>query len=394
MREGKKPGIRKRDEQIGILTFHCADNYGAMLQAYGLKTWLRGHGFDAGIVPYAPFYMIRRHWLIQLPDLRGKNLVRRVRGSIGQTWRNMQILPELLRQRKRMRDFRREELDVSGLPMRWIWQFRFRKYRVYIVGSDQVWNPAITFGLRRAYFGAVPGKREKVISYAASLGMPELLPEYQDEFARLVRNVDLISVREEDSAAFVEKMSAKQVYAMPDPALLLTKKQWEEAQAPCPLPDGFRYILYHATEARREMADYARELAAARGIKVIQICYRKGECIPGFQPILTAGPGEFLTYIHRAEYVVSNSFHGLAISIQFKKPFTAFTYSRSGIRIQELLKLSGLTDRFYNGDGAGIAQTPIPWDAVEANISRAAKRAEDFLCAGLKGFADREGRQG
>ena len=131
------------------------------------------------------------------------------------------------------------------------------------------------------------------------------------------------------------------------------------------------------------MADYARELAAARGIKVIQICYRKEECVQGFQPILTAGPGEFLTYIHQAEYVISNSFHGLAMSIQFKKPFTAFTHSRSGIRIQELLKLSGLTGRLYNGDGAGIAQTLIPWDAVEENISRAAKRAEEFLCAGL-----------
>ena len=26
---------------IGILTFHCADNYGAMLQAYGLKYFVK-----------------------------------------------------------------------------------------------------------------------------------------------------------------------------------------------------------------------------------------------------------------------------------------------------------------------------------------------------------------
>ena len=41
---------------IGIITFHCSDNYGAMLQAYGLKTYLRSQGILADIVPYEPFF--------------------------------------------------------------------------------------------------------------------------------------------------------------------------------------------------------------------------------------------------------------------------------------------------------------------------------------------------
>ncbi len=48
--------------EVGILTFHCSDNFGAMLQAYGLKRFLREHGVRADIVRYAPFYMTGRHW--------------------------------------------------------------------------------------------------------------------------------------------------------------------------------------------------------------------------------------------------------------------------------------------------------------------------------------------
>ena len=47
---------------VGILTFHCSDNYGAMLQAYGLKQCLRSHGVAADIVRYEPPFLTGRHW--------------------------------------------------------------------------------------------------------------------------------------------------------------------------------------------------------------------------------------------------------------------------------------------------------------------------------------------
>ena len=49
---------------IGILTFHCADNFGAMLQAYGLKQYLVSKKMDVEIVRYEPPFMTGRHWWI------------------------------------------------------------------------------------------------------------------------------------------------------------------------------------------------------------------------------------------------------------------------------------------------------------------------------------------
>lgn len=70
----EKDGEEK--SSVGILTFHCADNYGAMLQACGLKQYLRGRGIKADIVRYEPFFMTGRHWWI--PYYPHKNFVRRM----------------------------------------------------------------------------------------------------------------------------------------------------------------------------------------------------------------------------------------------------------------------------------------------------------------------------
>lgn len=122
--------IRKRkgkDERkrIGILTFHCADNYGALLQAYALRAWLGAHRFEAEIVPYAPFYMTRWNWMIPLaPCAPGQSLFWGSWNQIRSGWRETRILPEFLRRKRRMDQFRREFLGLSGRNLRWERQLR------------------------------------------------------------------------------------------------------------------------------------------------------------------------------------------------------------------------------------------------------------------------------
>lgn len=60
--------------KIGILTFHCAHNYGAVLQAYGLQEYLRSQGHETYIIDYRPGYLTRnykafniRFWMASTP---------------------------------------------------------------------------------------------------------------------------------------------------------------------------------------------------------------------------------------------------------------------------------------------------------------------------------------
>lgn len=53
--------------KIGILTFHCAHNYGAMLQCYALQEYLKGRGDEVYVIDYRPDYLVfpyRRHQLV------------------------------------------------------------------------------------------------------------------------------------------------------------------------------------------------------------------------------------------------------------------------------------------------------------------------------------------
>ena len=63
--------MSRRKAEVGIITFHCSNNYGAMLQAYGLKRFLCDSGIPAEIVRYEPPYMTGRHWWIPYAPIQG-----------------------------------------------------------------------------------------------------------------------------------------------------------------------------------------------------------------------------------------------------------------------------------------------------------------------------------
>ena len=110
-------------------------------------------------------------------------------------------------------------------------QLKWLPYSCYIVGSDQIWNPDITYGLRRAYFGAFVNKRKKrVIAYAASLGGAALAEQYKQEFSGLISCVDVVSVREEEAIPYVENCAQKEVVAVLDPVFLLQRESWQQVE--------------------------------------------------------------------------------------------------------------------------------------------------------------------
>lgn len=163
--------------KIGILTFYCSDNYGAMLQAYGLMNFVKKINSDVEIVPYAPYYLVGRHWFI--PYYPFKSIRERFMWTLTGIKHNLQMKGDFIRQKSNMVRFRKQYLVKNERPIRTIKGLKALDYDVYIVGSDQIWNPNITFGLRKPYFGAFCNSyKQKVISYAASLGGSKLSQAY------------------------------------------------------------------------------------------------------------------------------------------------------------------------------------------------------------------------
>lgn len=362
--------------QIGILTFHCSDNFGAMLQAYGLKTYLRQEGLDAGIVPYSPPYMTGRHWYIPYVPYDEPGGLKHCCENAWSGWRRHRAMGrDFFLQRANMRRFRREHLSGgNGLPLLFTWQLAFHPCRCYVVGSDQIWNPDITLGLRRAYFGAFPALRKKrVVAYAASLGSGALPDRYDREFAALVSHVDAVSVREAEAVPYLQKFCSGPVTAVLDPVFLIGREAWQRVERP---PEREGYILLYLTEANPDLYDYARRLSRERDLPVVELKGAKwAEDV--FPTDYTAGPAEFLGYLHRAACVVTNSFHAVAFSIIYQKQFMVFLHRTLGARLRDVLRVHGLEDRIYR-EGAEM-DAAIDWDAVLARSEENARLSKEFI---------------
>ena len=366
----------KRDKMIGVITFHCSDNYGAMLQAYGLKKYLFDRGVHVCIIRYEPFFMTGRHWWIPyIPGKKVNDCIRLCR----EKWKiHLQMGINYFWLRANMRHFREEYLiEKSQRILFFAPQLRKLPFRYYIVGSDQIWNPTITLGLRDVYFGAFPNRRkEKVIAYGASLGGKELPSKYDRKFSELIKYVDAVSLREEDAIPYVQKFYQGNVETVLDPVFLLERKHWLEIRK---RPKQKDYILVYQTEYDHELVEYTKTLAKNTGLSVLELQAGTWRRSRDFLEDQTAGPAEFLGYIHQAAYVVSNSFHAIAFSIIFEKKFLAFLYGGRGIRIKNILRITGLENRLYEKGGNGQIDSSVDWKKVRWKIEEALERSEIFL---------------
>ncbi len=322
-------GYEKR-KSVGVITFHNYDNYGAILQSYALQRRLIENGTDSEIVDYNCKYINNP---FSINTLKKKGAFNYVYGAIG----HICYIPrrylcnkfrELINYSEEMTDENRKEIG--------------RKYDAYIAGSDQIWDYKLT-DFDHTYFLDFVDESKKKFSYAASLG--EALPpeEYQAEYTRMLSSFDHIIVREDYGADLVEKMIGKRPDVACDPTLLLTAEEWKEVASRKRQKD--KYILVYQLGINPELVDFVKRLKDKTGLKVIYIPFP----LVGVMKCkleLTIGPKEWLALFRDAEYVVSDSFHGIVFSLIFNHDFFAMTNGHHrNKRVEQLLKKVRLENR-------------------------------------------------
>ena len=317
--------------KIGILTFHNADNYGAVLQCYALQEHLKK------IYPNDEVYVI---------DYRNSLIERSykpicLRKSLKQNVTQFLHLPHVLKCRTKFKDFRKKYFNIG--------RAEFSDYDIIYYGSDQIWNPEIT-GEDLMYFGK--GFHGKKIAYGVSDGGELTI---SDEIRTLLNSFDKILCREESLLQRLknENISAP-VETVCDPVFLLSKDQWKKFAR---TPIQKKYILAYMMANRIDFNDSAEKIGKILHKKVVQIVYIKAlkkifykkqkivECIT---------PEQFVGYIANSNFVLTTSFHGTAFSILFEKPFYVLSFERRAERIKDLLKERGLESCFVNEIPADI----------------------------------------
>ena len=129
-----------------------------------------------------------------------------------------------------------------------------------------------------------------------------------------------------------------------DPTLLLESEEWNKICEPTKL-DGKEYILIYQLHHNKEMENYIKNLKKHTKLPVYRI---HPSLYYGLKPgkfIHLPTPGQFVTYIKNAKYIITDSFHDTVFSLIFNKQFVDILPGKTATRIESILKLVGLEDR-------------------------------------------------
>ncbi len=361
--------------RVGILTFQSSNNFGAILQAYALEKKIEELGHNCTIINYTSPQ--KKGWYKPVDFSISKG----IKHNIRQIFKipNLRFVKE---KNRKTGKFKKEKLNIgssSFLGNSDELREYLNTFDIIIVGSDQVWNYKNT-SFDKVYFLDFANLKPKKVSYAASFGMSEIPKNVESEYMRLLSDFKLISVREKSGKNIVESLTGKNTEITLDPTLLHNKQTWEKF-LPTIKSDSSqkKYLLIYTIGRDDNINRIADEISKKYNLSVIKIM---NDFRDNFNPSykgLNPSVEEFLCVINNAECILTNSFHGVAFSINFNKNFFVFLNpnNTANTRIENLLEIAGLTDRIIDLKNRYVGKYEINYEEVNKMIQQ--KREESCL---------------
>ena len=146
-----------------------------------------------------------------------------------------------------------------------------------------------------------------------------------------------------------------------------------------------KYLLLYARRYNPKMSAYAEKLAKENGWKIIEISLRATNAAK-HRMFYEAGVEEFLSLVKNAEFVITNSFHGIIFSVQYNRPFYAFSRDQCDTKITELMEMFGIQQRILVTGDEYFSEAVLNYDEINIRIESARKDSLAFLRAELEEY--------
>ncbi|WP_394121300.1 polysaccharide pyruvyl transferase family protein [Planococcus donghaensis] len=321
--------------KIGIQTFHKTTNYGAILQTYALQKYINDRGIDCEIIDYSSPAITRREEPMKLKNIVSfKDLLKYITGSRAQKLKH-----------KKFDLFIQNFIKISDIHyVKKSLNKASSVYDIIIVGSDQVWNLDLT-EKDYSYFLDYASNKTLKCSYAPSFGYEQIPEIYKEESKFFLEQFNYLSVREQQGEAIINELTNRISTVVLDPTFLLPKEQWETISSGDKVKKN--YILVYFIHNGDSTFDFIKKLANDYDCEIIYI-NKTFRLKKGMKNIRSASPNEFLTLLINAEFVVTGSFHGVALSIIMNKQFfyeRASNKNNYNSRIDSIITLLNLEEQ-------------------------------------------------
>ncbi len=246
----------------------------------------------------------------------------------------------------------------------------------FVCGSDTIFCPD-EFGFDDGFYANYDCmKNSYSVAYAASFGDPNFTDEMYPVLNERLKNFKAFGLRENLMIPYVKEHTDVPVERVIDPTLLLTYEDYDELASERLVSE--KYLLVYSRRYNPAMEAYAEKMAEENGWKIVEISLRACNADKGHIMFYHAGVEEFLSLVKHAEFVVTNSFHGIILSTQFKREYVIFSREQCNTKIQEVLDLFGVPDRIMVTGKESLPEK-IDYKRVHERIAEARKKSLEFL---------------
>lgn len=354
-----------------VVTLHRVHNYGSVLQTYATQRLLSDSGYDVRIIDYW------RPTEVDDFDTRLKHdFARWDRNLLTRTVFRLLRKRALEEQRRRFRGFVKDHLQITERAY-----FTEEELEaappvadLYCVGSDQVWNSDYhVAGSDPFYLKFAPAGSRRV-SFASSFGKPSVSAEESNYIRENLSAFEAISVRERSGVEILDHHGIDAVQLV-DPTLAVAPEVWnglvDEPR------EGSGYLLVYQLHRNHDLAPVVERVAKERNLKPVYLRGYWSIRHINSRNLSNTSVGEFLGLFKNAAYVVTDSFHGTAFSLNFGRPFNAIYPPNYGERIKSVMELTGTLGRAVTGESS-YDTGDYDTEQVNAVLEKERQRASDF----------------
>lgn len=249
------------------------------------------------------------------------------------------------------------------------------QFDLFIVGSDQVWNPS--FGLNGNF--RMLDFTNKKISFSASFGVDSIPQKDEELFKKKIGSFQAISVREISGKDIIKRIDKNlDVEVLVDPTMLLSTDEWnmvlKKPKHNIPKKYILNYFLGELSPSRKKAIE---DVAKKNGCEIINI-------LDVNDVFYDSGPSEFIYLEKNAFLICTDSFHSCVFAFLYDRPFVIFSrenknWESMNSRLETLLSTFKLKGRVYNGEK--IVEENLNHDYSEAYkiLNKERRKSEEFL---------------
>ena len=371
--------------KIGIMSMQRIVNYGSFMQSLALKELCESLGHTVEFVDFHINMTIDERQSFSGRKRAYRRLAKKsvIGKFVKRILRRNNVTPSMIQQ------YYQESLKELGITEKKNYS---TNYDVLIIGSDEVFNCTQTnvdVGYSLELFGK-GSRAQKTISYAASFGTttPGKIEKYGigKELQKYLRQLDAISVRDDNSKQIIEELVEKTPYIHLDPVLvgnLDTKEDITKVEF-----DNYLLVYGYSGRFSDEEGEVIQKFAHDKGLKTVSISGAQKFC----DICISCRPTEILSYYRKADYIITDTFHGTIFSIITHKKFVticrkteergASNYeklsdllNRLGLQEREILDIIGISD---------VMDLEIDFDRIEAIRQSEREKTIAYLKANLQ----------